>query len=191
MASDWTPFRDGRWAEIAPWGRTWIDNAPWGFAPAHYGRWARGKRPLGLGSGQRGRKPSPSLSSAPQDRETATALRTGSRSDPSSRSTASAPVIVNNVRVISPPVVPKSRQQHDRQQHHQRDRPGAADDADAPAIGRTSARRSRTRPATSPPATEQRPRNLSGLGAAGAPMQTGVSCSLEGRPLGDLGFAAP
>lgn len=37
---DWAPYRWGRWAWVAPWGWTWIDNAPWGFAPFHYGRWA-------------------------------------------------------------------------------------------------------------------------------------------------------
>ncbi len=36
----WAPYRYGRWAWIAPWGWTWIDEAPWGFAPFHYGRWA-------------------------------------------------------------------------------------------------------------------------------------------------------
>ena len=35
----WAPYRYGRWAWIAPWGWTWIDDAPWGFAPFHYGRW--------------------------------------------------------------------------------------------------------------------------------------------------------
>ncbi len=36
----WAPYRFGRWAWVAPWGWTWIDNEPWGFAPFHYGRWA-------------------------------------------------------------------------------------------------------------------------------------------------------
>jgi hypothetical protein len=36
----WAPYHDGHWAWIAPWGWTWIDDAPWGFAPYHYGRWA-------------------------------------------------------------------------------------------------------------------------------------------------------
>ncbi len=36
----WAPYRFGHWAWIAPWGWTWIDDAPWGFAPFHYGRWA-------------------------------------------------------------------------------------------------------------------------------------------------------
>jgi hypothetical protein len=40
MAADWAPYRQGHWAWIAPWGWTWIDDAPWGFAPYHYGRWA-------------------------------------------------------------------------------------------------------------------------------------------------------
>ncbi len=36
---NWAPYRDGRWAWVAPWGWTWVDNAPWGYAPFHYGRW--------------------------------------------------------------------------------------------------------------------------------------------------------
>ena len=39
VASGWTPFLNGQWRNIEPWGWTWIDDAPWGFAPAHYGRW--------------------------------------------------------------------------------------------------------------------------------------------------------
>lgn len=38
---NWAPYRVGHWRWIAPWGWTWIDDAPWGFAPFHYGRWAR------------------------------------------------------------------------------------------------------------------------------------------------------
>ncbi|MGH8820015.1 MAG: DUF6600 domain-containing protein, partial [Rhodoferax sp.] len=38
---DWAPYRVGHWASIAPWGWTWIDDEPWGFAPFHYGRWAQ------------------------------------------------------------------------------------------------------------------------------------------------------
>jgi len=37
----WAPFHEGRWAWVAPWGWTWIDAAPWGFAPFHYGSWVR------------------------------------------------------------------------------------------------------------------------------------------------------
>ena len=40
LRADWAPYRDGHWRWIAPWGWTWIDNHPWGFAPSHYGRWA-------------------------------------------------------------------------------------------------------------------------------------------------------
>jgi|HubBroStandDraft_5_1064220.scaffolds.fasta_scaffold05287_3 hypothetical protein len=36
----WAPYHYGHWAYIAPWGYTWVDDAPWGFAPFHYGRWA-------------------------------------------------------------------------------------------------------------------------------------------------------
>lgn len=36
----WAPYRDGHWAWIDPWGWTWVDHAPWGYAVSHYGRWA-------------------------------------------------------------------------------------------------------------------------------------------------------
>jgi hypothetical protein len=36
----WTPYRDGYWSWVEPWGWNWIDSEPWGFAPFHYGRWA-------------------------------------------------------------------------------------------------------------------------------------------------------
>ncbi|NPT42686.1 FecR protein [Paraburkholderia sp. 1N] len=36
----WAPYHDGHWVWQAPWGWTWVDDAPWGFAPYHYGRWA-------------------------------------------------------------------------------------------------------------------------------------------------------
>ena len=39
VTDDWAPYRFGRWAWVEPWGWTWIDQAPWGFAPFHYGRW--------------------------------------------------------------------------------------------------------------------------------------------------------
>ena len=36
----WAPYHYGHWSWIAPWGWTWVDDAPWGYAPFHYGRWA-------------------------------------------------------------------------------------------------------------------------------------------------------
>jgi len=45
VAADWAPYRYGHWVWVSPWGWTWVDDAPWGFAPFHYGRWvvARGR----------------------------------------------------------------------------------------------------------------------------------------------------
>ncbi|MEW6341090.1 MAG: DUF6600 domain-containing protein [Pseudomonadota bacterium] len=40
VSAGWAPYHAGHWAWIAPWGWTWVDDAPWGFAPFHYGRWA-------------------------------------------------------------------------------------------------------------------------------------------------------
>jgi hypothetical protein len=37
--SGWAPYHDGHWDYIEPWGYTWVDDEPWGFAPFHYGRW--------------------------------------------------------------------------------------------------------------------------------------------------------
>ena len=39
VPAGWAPYRFGHWVWIAPWGWTWVDDAPWGFAPFHYGRW--------------------------------------------------------------------------------------------------------------------------------------------------------
>ena len=35
----WIPYCYGHWGWIEPWGWTWVDDEPWGFAPFHYGRW--------------------------------------------------------------------------------------------------------------------------------------------------------
>lgn len=39
VVAGWAPYRYGHWAWVRPWGWTWVDDAPWGFAPFHYGRW--------------------------------------------------------------------------------------------------------------------------------------------------------
>jgi hypothetical protein len=40
VSGDWQPYRTGHWSNVRPWGWTWIDDQPWGYAPYHYGRWA-------------------------------------------------------------------------------------------------------------------------------------------------------
>ena len=39
VQAGWAPFRFGSWVWLRPWGWTWVDAQPWGFAPFHYGRW--------------------------------------------------------------------------------------------------------------------------------------------------------
>jgi hypothetical protein len=39
VAPGWAPYTYGQWSWVAPWGWTWVDAYPWGFAPFHYGRW--------------------------------------------------------------------------------------------------------------------------------------------------------
>ena len=40
VAPGWTPYSDGFWTNTPGFGLTWVDAAPWGYAPFHYGRWA-------------------------------------------------------------------------------------------------------------------------------------------------------
>ena len=40
VSRTWAPYTNGHWSWIEPWGWTWVDAAPWGFAVSHYGRWA-------------------------------------------------------------------------------------------------------------------------------------------------------
>ena len=46
MPADWQPYRTGHWSNVKPWGWTWVDDQPWGYAPYHYGRWAQAKQSL-------------------------------------------------------------------------------------------------------------------------------------------------
>jgi len=40
VPQDWAPYRYGHWVWVPPYGWTWVDDAAWGYAPFHYGRWA-------------------------------------------------------------------------------------------------------------------------------------------------------
>ena len=40
VPSGWQPYKNGHWSYVKPWGWTWIDDQPWGYASSHYGRWA-------------------------------------------------------------------------------------------------------------------------------------------------------
>jgi hypothetical protein len=35
VGTDWAPYRNGYWTEVGAWGPTWVDYAPWGYAPFH------------------------------------------------------------------------------------------------------------------------------------------------------------
>jgi hypothetical protein len=39
VVAGWTPYRFGHWSFVGNWGWTWVDDAVWGYAPFHYGRW--------------------------------------------------------------------------------------------------------------------------------------------------------
>ncbi|MDB5935676.1 MAG: putative prolin-rich exported protein, partial [Massilia sp.] len=57
VGRDWAPYRDGHWSYVQPWGWTWVDDAPWGFAVSHYGRWARFPQGWGWVPGPRAASP--------------------------------------------------------------------------------------------------------------------------------------
>ena len=40
VVAGWAPYRFGHWVWVSPFGWTWVEDEPWGFAPFHYGRWA-------------------------------------------------------------------------------------------------------------------------------------------------------
>ncbi len=56
VPANWAPYRYGQWSYIAPWGWTWVDDAPWGFAPFHYGRWVQSGSRWGWAPGSSGRR---------------------------------------------------------------------------------------------------------------------------------------
>ena len=57
VATGWAPYSTGRWAWVQPWGWTWVDDAPWGFAPFHYGRWVNVRSVWCWSPGQYVRRP--------------------------------------------------------------------------------------------------------------------------------------
>jgi hypothetical protein len=57
VAATWAPYRNGRWEWIAPWGWTWLDDAPWAFITTHYGRWTLVGKRWAWAPGRMGLKP--------------------------------------------------------------------------------------------------------------------------------------
>ena len=39
QSSNWAPYRDGTWTWSGSYGWTWVGNEPWGWLPYHYGSW--------------------------------------------------------------------------------------------------------------------------------------------------------
>ncbi len=37
--ADWSPYRYGHWRWMPPFGWTWVNDEPWGWATYHHGRW--------------------------------------------------------------------------------------------------------------------------------------------------------
>ena len=39
VGTSWVPYSSGSWLHDPYYGWSWVDTAPWGWAPFHYGRW--------------------------------------------------------------------------------------------------------------------------------------------------------
>ena len=53
----WTPFSAGRWIDDPVYGQTWLDDASWGYATFHYGRWIDLGGRWGWAPGPRAQRP--------------------------------------------------------------------------------------------------------------------------------------
>jgi hypothetical protein len=170
VTSDWAPFHNGRWVELPRLGRTWIEDAPWGFAPAHYGSWT---------------KVNDRWVWVPGDAaQTATSVfNTNDDGDSGRRWVAlgqeepyfqASPVIVNNVRVITPPPPPRVVNVTTVNNNSTNVTTVAPDDDDDGLL--FIPRRIRPHPPFPiPPRRHFGIPNITGLGATGTPIQRGVT----------------
>ena len=91
VPQNWAPYQNGQWLYVPAWGWTWMDLAPWGFAPFHYGRWARiGGRWAWI----------------PPPRHTHPVF-TGAPSDALRNVAGDRPVATSSLRVVIPPNSPR------------------------------------------------------------------------------------
>lgn len=169
VASDWAPFRQGRWVEIAPWGRTWIDDAPWGFAPAQYGSWAQVNSRWVWVPGSAAQSETGFFSGKEPSAEKAHWVALG----PEEPQFTASPVIVTKVRVVNRPAPAKVvnvttvNNTTNVATVVEEDRPPALVVIGNPAPSPL--------PPPTPVPTPSAPRNLTGLGATGTPMGAGVT----------------
>jgi hypothetical protein len=165
VASDWAPFRDGRWVEISPWGRTWIDNAPWGFATAHYGSWAEVNDRWVWLPGNAAQVAAASFGTQNQGGHWV-AL------GPEEPHFQASPVIVTRVRVVPPP---RPKIVNNTTVNNTTNVTTVIEDDHEPSAVFIGGGVPTPVPPTPPPSPVPGPRNLTGLGATGAPMQRGVT----------------
>lgn len=98
VRSDWEPFRHGRWVWVRPGGWVWWEDAPWGFAPYHYGQWVIwGNRWVWA----------PRLHHRPPPRVVVPPPLIGTRPPP-----ASAPVVPPIVHPVVPPALQPGHRPH-------------------------------------------------------------------------------
>jgi hypothetical protein len=167
VASDWAPFKDGHWVEIAPFGRTWIDNASWGFAPAHYGSWAEVNSRWVWVPGSAGQE-TPGFFGAPTESGHANWIALG----PEEPHFTASPVIVTNVRVVNQPAPPKIV--NVTTVNNTTNVTNVVHDDHEPGFVVIGGQMPVPPPNPPPSPAPSGVRNLTGLGATGAPMQRGV-----------------
>jgi hypothetical protein len=169
VASDWAPFRQGRWVEIAPWGRTWIDDAPWGFAPAHYGSWAQVNSRWVWIPGSAAQAETGFFAGQDPSAEKAHWVALG----PEEPHFTASPVIVTPVRVVSRPAPAKVV--NVTTVNNTTNVTTVVKEDRAPALVVIGNPAPSPLPPPTPVPTPSGPRNLTGLGATGTPMGAGVT----------------
>ncbi|GAB2178691.1 DUF6600 domain-containing protein [Dongia sp. agr-C8] len=167
VASDWAPFEDGRWVEIAPWGRTWIDNAPWGFAPSHYGSWAEVNGRWVWVPGNAAQAATSFFDATAERGQNAHWVALG----PEEPHFTASPVIVTNVRVVNRPATPKVV--NVTTVNNTTNVTTVVKEERQPALVVIGGQVPSPPPPTPSP-TPSTPRNLTGLGATGTPIGGGV-----------------
>jgi len=167
VASDWAPFKDGRWVEISPWGRTWIDNASWAFAPSHYGSWAQVNDRWVWVPGSAGQARSGLFAAQSESGKSAHWVALG----PEEPRSTPAPVIINRVRVINQPPKIVNVTTVNNTTNVTTVTP---DDDDPDLFFGGFGGRPPHVPHVPPSPMPSGPRNVTGLGAGGTPISSGV-----------------
>lgn len=183
VAPGWRPYQDGRWAWVAPWGWTWIDAAPWGFAPFHFGLWIQWQGRWCWSPGPRHEVPryAPALSGWVSGASWGVTVRIGERRPPPPRVVVLPPPPPPRWVVVPAPrpvVAPPPRWDDGRDERHQDRRDDRRQDRHG---DQRTDRREDRRDERRDDRRDDRRGDGAGRGAAGAPLLGATPGTPSGR----------